>query len=230
MTPRQQRARLDRLERLARKQVTDAFALLEKNLDFPSVEIEIHDNDQEVLRDISNEAKDRMSDARLEHVLKLLDNRGRAYVRLVTDIETQKALRVIMNDVTRAAWFDFSAIPIEAIPPTHPFAPRHEKSQIQRDELLKRTQHWVIEGLRRLDSLHKTHVSGKSEIDRPAYRDEIKAWMQRVGMESQKQAAKRLAVSIDVLKSIMSGKGKKRFSEETLLSVLKKIGAATDSD
>ncbi len=51
--------------------------------------------------------------------------------------------------------------------------------------------------------------------------------MKATGLGSQKLAAKRLGVSVDVLKSIMSHKGRPRYSGETLQKVLKQIGLKT---
>jgi hypothetical protein len=59
---------------------------------------------------------------------------------------------------------------------------------------------------------------------RRGYRQEITAWMKSEGIKTQSEAAKRLAVSLDILKTIMSDQGKLRCSEETLNSVLKKTG------
>ncbi len=59
---------------------------------------------------------------------------------------------------------------------------------------------------------------------RRGYRAEIRAWMKAVGVKTNADAARRLAVSVDTLKSIMSTKGNKKYSDETRNSVLKKIG------
>jgi hypothetical protein len=66
--------------------------------------------------------------------------------------------------------------------------------------------------------------SQRPTIVRCGYRAEIKAWMKANGIRSQARAAKRLNVSIDVLKSVMSSKGSLRCSAETQKEILKKIG------
>jgi hypothetical protein len=53
--------------------------------------------------------------------------------------------------------------------------------------------------------------------------------MRSIPLDSQKQAAKRLGISVDVLKSIMSDKGRARYGEDSLKTVLEKIGYKGDS-
>lgn len=66
--------------------------------------------------------------------------------------------------------------------------------------------------------------AGENGTTRQGYRSEIKAYMMANGLSTNRIAAQRLGVSVDTLKSIMSSKGKPRFSERTLDDVLKKIG------
>jgi hypothetical protein len=91
-------------EQEAAEQLKRAFALLERHPEFPSVEVQIHDNDQETKRSITAEEKERLTEPRLAHLIKFLDNRGAAYLRLVTDLESVKALTVIMAHFARATW------------------------------------------------------------------------------------------------------------------------------
>ena len=60
--------------------------------------------------------------------------------------------------------------------------------------------------------------------NRKGYKAEVRQWMKRKKVETVDDAAAHLGVSVDVLKSIMSDKGKPRYGKETLESVLKKIG------
>ncbi|SPF56437.1 hypothetical protein SBA4_860016 [Candidatus Sulfopaludibacter sp. SbA4] len=59
---------------------------------------------------------------------------------------------------------------------------------------------------------------------RRGYRAEVRRWMESEELLTIPDAAKRLGVGPDTLKSIMSNKGKKRYSDDTLSAVLKKIG------
>jgi hypothetical protein len=55
------------------------------------------------------------------------------------------------------------------------------------------------------------------------YRAEVRAWMAHHSVPSVKEAARRLGVGYDILKSIMSSNGDVRYSEATLKTVLEKI-------
>ena len=59
---------------------------------------------------------------------------------------------------------------------------------------------------------------------RRGYSEQIHQWIEREGLGNVERAARRLGVSKSVLKSIMSTKGKMRYSQETLERVLKEIG------
>jgi hypothetical protein len=150
----QQRAMERRAERLRRQRGAEAVKLMEKNPEFPSVQIQIHDKDREVERGMPDGANQRLSEPRLVHLLKFLDIRGEAYLRLVTDLESEKAFMAIMEDFVRATWWQFSGVPIESIPPTSPFAEPHP-TQSQRDRVLTAGRYWVTEGYRRIAPLPK---------------------------------------------------------------------------
>ena len=66
---------------------------------------------------------------------------------------------------------------------------------------------------------------GHAADGRRGYRAEVREWMRAQGLRTNPEAASRLGVSVDILKSIMSSKGQKRYSDHTLQTVLKKIGA-----
>lgn len=61
---------------------------------------------------------------------------------------------------------------------------------------------------------------------RRGYRKEVRVWMDKLGLQTISQGAKRLGVSESTFKSIMSDKGKQRYSEDTLRRVLSTIGHA----
>jgi len=67
------------------------------------------------------------------------------------------------------------------------------------------------------------HQRRKPPAPRRGYRSEIRQWMDRRNLRNNAQAARELTVSVSLLKSIMSAKGKKRYSDETLKRVLEKI-------
>ena len=100
----------------------------------------------------------------MEHLLKYVDVRGKAYLRLVTDWESLEAVETIMDDFSRATWFQFSWIPIEVIPPSVPFA-KPELLQLQRDQIRSKERDWVIEAHRRLASIRQR--SGSASVEDP---------------------------------------------------------------
>jgi hypothetical protein len=55
---------------------------------------------------------------------------------------------------------------------------------------------------------------------RQGYRTEVKDWMKRNGIKTVAEASKRLSISETALKSMMSDRGKRRYSEETLARIL----------
>jgi hypothetical protein len=59
---------------------------------------------------------------------------------------------------------------------------------------------------------------------RRGYRSEIRAYMKSNTLRTNQIAARHFGVSVHTLKSMMSSKGKPRFSEDTLKKVLNKIG------
>lgn len=90
-------------------------------------------------------------------------------------------------------------------------------------------RNWRVWALRE----RAAHSSTKPELPRagpratPAprrgYRGEVREWMKRKELKSVADAAKRLGVGPDTLKSIMSSKGRKRYADDTLADVLRQI-------
>ena len=68
------------------------------------------------------------------------------------------------------------------------------------------------------------HHRRKRPAPRRGYRPEIRQWMDRRNLRTNAQAARELRVSVSLLKSIMSAKGKKRYGDEALKRVLEEIG------
>jgi hypothetical protein len=134
--------------------VAKAIALIERNPEFPDVLVQIYERNQAVQAHLPNEAKQRLSEARLEYHLKLVEIFGEAHLRLVTDLESVKALKFIMVHFVRATWLEISGIPLEEIKPSPRFAQPHP-TQSQRDTLLSAAQHWVMKWYDRLGSLRK---------------------------------------------------------------------------
>jgi len=64
---------------------------------------------------------------------------------------------------------------------------------------------------------------------RRGYKAEIRRWMKDNKVANLEIARRRLGVGLSTLKSIMTDKGEKRYSDETLRNVLRKIGVKTPS-
>lgn len=78
-----------------------------------------------------------------------------------------------------------------------------------------------------LANVATTRVGLKDSHGRKGYRAEVRRWMKSTGMETLSQAAKRLGVGKDTLKTIMSCKGKLRCAESTQTATLTKMGIKT---
>ena len=156
---------VDDQERKRQEALLKAAALLELNPDFPGARIQAHDEEKIIEDNAAEEIKELGSGPRLEHFLKILDARGRAYLRLVTSLESQKAFAKIMEDFGRQGWFQFSGIPIESVPPLSPSATLRPPLLLQRERFLERVDFWEMEGFRRLDSLRKNQT--KSSYSNP---------------------------------------------------------------
>lgn len=68
----------------------------------------------------------------------------------------------------------------------------------------------------RVEPTEKYHAG----VTRKGYRAEIYEWMRRKNLETIEQASRKLNVSDSTLKSIMSSKGKARYSQKTLQAIL----------
>lgn len=208
-----------REEEERQKRITEALAVLEKHPDYPSVFVLVHDQQAELKRKMPEAAKNRLTPERLEHVIALFDIRGAAYVRLVSDLESQKAFADLIDDWFHTCWFMFSETEIDSLIGIVPFEAERHGVQIQVDRVWERAKHWTAEGYRRLAP---SKMGNKPA--RRGYRNEIRKWMADNEITSVDRAARRLNVSESILKSIMSSVGRPRYSAETLEDVLKKIG------
>jgi hypothetical protein len=149
---------VDDQERKRQEALLKAAALLELNPDFPGARIQAHDEEKIIEDNAAEEIKELGSGPRLEHFFKILDARGRAYLRLVTSLESQKAFAKIMEDFGRQGWFQFSGFPIESVLPLSPSATLRPPLLLQRERFLERVDFWGMEGYRRLDSLRKNQT------------------------------------------------------------------------
>ncbi len=109
---------------------------------------------------------------------------------------------------------------------------QHVEQLLSRDlqRYAREARETELKALRRATTEEGSSQLAKAYVDtaqtgqkRLSYRTNIKHWMKSAGLESVAAAAKRLGVGESTLKSIMTDKGEKRYSEETLNKVLEKI-------
>jgi len=210
----------EQIAHLTAEREKEAQALLESHPRYAGANVVVHEwvIDNKISEQLAMTAPG--SGARMEVVLNTLKVRAKVYSDLVDDMPLQKAFMVALGRMAQVAWEEFTGYPIAALNPESLEACRRWS------EIMTTIRHWENEGFKRLAVKVAAQVPGQAARDtsqRRGYREEIKAWMEALGITSQKQAARRLAVSIDVLKSIMSDKGRRRYSAETLAQVLEKI-------
>jgi transcriptional regulator with XRE-family HTH domain len=111
---------------------------------------------------------------------------------------------------------------------------------VSQAHLTARSHHWKAQALKRAREAEggvQTNQQANPPPDptepvqiqpetkpRRGYRNEVQAWMRRKEIGNVEQAARRLGLSKSALKSIMSERGKPRYSEDTLARILKEIG------
>jgi hypothetical protein len=208
----------EKAEQLRRDMVAQAWALLEKHREFPSVIVELNDADQELRESRPEEAKGRLSEARLEYLLRVLDAHGKAYLRLVVDLESVKAIATVMDDFAREMWWQFSGVPPELIPPTTPFV-KPQPEQAQRTRIFDRAHHWTVEGYRCLAAIQRMGPTSPScePSDKPPVKtisDRLDDAATHRGISHEEQAS-RIHISRTAYFEVKAGRGGKKSRRKT---------------
>jgi hypothetical protein len=137
------------------------------------------------------------------------------------------ALPEFMDDLSHRTYFD-----------KHPDPAAYHASERFKATLKKKSKEWkgwraIHEGLKQVaelrGALDQTGSATRGALHQ-GYRKQIQDWMEREGLEKVEHAARRLHLSKSALKSIMSSKGKPRYSRETLKRVLKEIGSEKEGE
>jgi len=198
-----------------RNMLRKAVDFFEPHQDFPAVQVEIHDRIADLMKEMAVQPFN--TEERMQSTLKIVDIYAEVHLRLVADMDSQKAFRDILTGIGFLAGEAYAGVALE-----HMFILPQNVARIQ-----GRVNHWINEGFKYLVSLRtsasQTTFAPQAE-SRKGYRAEVRAWMKHEGIRSVEKAAKRLAVSGSTLKSIMSNKGDVRYSHATLTAILKKIG------
>jgi hypothetical protein len=194
------RARKEHKEKLQR-----AGALLEALPNYPNVRVEIYDCGQEIKHKIA--LTQRLTKERMDEVLALFDIQAGAFMRLVTSIETHKAVGVILVEFARAAWWEYSELPDDVVPP------KGHEWRTQFDRAMERVNHWNIEGLRRLDATksHGPPLSANSSETISDHLDKA-ALLENVSHEEQ---AARIGISRTTYFEVKGGRGGKKSKTKT---------------
>lgn len=129
---------------------TDPFLesarLLELHPDFPRVQVAMRERIQEEERNMSAEARAVGTQARLEHVLRLLEIRAEALLQIVGDVAMQRAYRLIVEGLVRLAYQEHTGAPLDVLRPTSPAA----EADLERIEAKARW--WIGQGYHQLAS------------------------------------------------------------------------------
>ena len=134
----------------------------------------------------------------------------------------RKALPEFLDDLGHHVWFD-----------KHPDPGAYHASEQFKKTLEKESRDWkgwraVHEGLKEVAELPEPsrEIGGPAihvKPDHRGYAKQIWQWIEREDLETVECAARRLHLSKSALKSMMSSKGKPRYSQETLDRVLREI-------
>jgi hypothetical protein len=136
-----------------------ALASLEGHAEFASVLVAVSTRTDSLDKNLTGTAKERLSEARLDNMLKRIDVCGKAYLRLVTNLESAKAVNVILKKCLYEAWALFSGLHIESVHPTPLFAESPTPLVcLQRDQMIERTKKWQVKAFRRVASLAQPSV------------------------------------------------------------------------
>jgi hypothetical protein len=146
----------------SQERISVALATLEKNTTALSdALVYIYKRKRALERNKPSEANARLSEPRLLHCIKLMDIQAKGYLRLVTNLDTEKAFAtLIMEQFLPEAWDlfgDFSGtLPIRAVPPTPSLPTQANPAQLQADRFRERAHHWIMKGYERLKVLGTT--------------------------------------------------------------------------
>ena len=205
MVARQMRARYLALQAEAKA----AASHLQKHPDFPSVHVGVLDRIESLNRASADQARAYITPERLKVVLEMLDIQAAGYLPPVADMESQNAYVKLVGAFGRVAIEEYTGQSSATVW----FSGRTTAERLIAD----RVRHWTTEGYRRLVPLPPPEpTEAPITAPRRGYRTEVRAWMDAEEIATIEEAAKKLAVSLTTLKSIMSDKGEARYGEDHL--------------
>jgi hypothetical protein len=176
---------------------------------YPSVRVRLFDWETRFSDPLPRQGPDRLKD-----LIEIVDAHAGAYLSMVSDRESQKEYEKILAGTKARALTVYIGIHPDLL-----FLGDPPEWQVA---INQRIRYWINEGYKRL--VPADSGNDEESPNRHGYKDEIDKWMSREGLKNLEVAARRLAVSVDVLKSIRSSKGRARHSDQTLNDVLEKTG------
>src|ERR1035441_2028088 len=91
-----------------------AVKTLQSIPEFADVQVQVADGTEQIRKSMTADAPNHGSDARMQHLVQMFDVCGGEYLRLVRDLETQKAYEIILAEYGRSAWEDFTGFRFES--------------------------------------------------------------------------------------------------------------------
>jgi DNA-binding XRE family transcriptional regulator len=163
-----------------------AMAKFRSSPEYASVQVQIADESDELAKQLTPEAKQVGTDARMKHVVCMFDICAKAYLRLVCDLEMQKAYETYLDDLTRRSWEQFTGCPFDNLPPLGK----------QPAPVVARTRYWKVEGYRKIAA--SARDSGKRSQE-PTAGESIKELREecRMTVEQLAEAVKMSARSVE---------------------------------
>jgi nucleotide-binding universal stress UspA family protein len=137
MTPHERRGLRARQQKLDR-----AIEVLKRHPDFPATQVQILESTKAAMAALTETEKQFGTAARLESVLRLLDVRARGYLGLVASMESQEALMIVLDELGRQAWKEYTGFHIEMLQPV--------AGDPQYQSIRHRLSDWIGEGYKRL--------------------------------------------------------------------------------
>jgi len=149
MTQFERRALRARQQRLDR-----AIEVLKHHPQFPATQVHILESTKVAMAALTETEKQMGTAARLEAVLRLLDMRARDYVELVTSMESQEAFMIVLGELGRQAWKEYTGFHIEMLQPA--------AGDTQYQTIQCRLSDWIGEGYKRLVPISgaASHIGG----------------------------------------------------------------------
>jgi hypothetical protein len=220
----------------------EAIKLLESQPEFARVELRMRKSLEELGKRLSPEATRFGTQARLKYVIERNEIRAKAFLELVSDINTQNAYIALLRCIVRAGFQEYTGFPMEGSRPVGQecqrveallqLVPKWEKAGYER--LAKKSEY--TPGLKshdgRILSPTDPHAAETNKSHTEQAKEIINGWQAaQTPRLSNSEAARRLGISETALAALKRGNkrsaktGKKRCGLERVRLVAEQIGS-----